>query len=60
MTQLSANRSTIDLRTEEPYADMYLKVKGFSYTGLPTTNNITIYKDTTIDGFLTTENNYKL
>ena len=35
---------------------MYLKIKGFSYIGLPTTNNITLYKDTTIGGVLTTGN----
>ena len=33
---------------------MCLKVKGVSYIGLSTTNNITLYKDTTIDGILTT------
>ena len=31
---------------------MYLKVKGFSYMGLSTTNNITLYEDTTISGNL--------
>ena len=56
LTQLSSNRSIIDLRTEEPYADMYLNVKRFSYIRLSTTNNITIYKDTTIDGILTIGN----
>ena len=35
---------------------MCLKVKGFSYIGLSTTNNITPYKDTTTDGILTTGN----
>ena len=31
---------------------MYLKLKGFPYIGLPTTNNITWYEDTTISGSL--------
>ena len=35
---------------------MYLKVKGFSYIGLSTTNNITLYKNTAIYGVLTTGN----
>ena len=35
---------------------MFLNVKGFSYIGLSTTNNITLYKDTTIDGILTIGN----
>ena len=35
---------------------MYLKVKGFSYKGLSTTNTITMYKDTFIDGNSTTGN----
>ena len=56
LTQLSANRSIIDLRTEEPYADMYPNVKGLSYIRLSATNNVTIYKDTTMDGILTTGN----
>ena len=54
LTQLTANESIIDLRTEEPYADMDLKVKGLSYIGLPTTNTITLHKDTAIYGVLTT------
>ena len=54
LTQLSANRSIIDLRTEEPYAYMYLEAKGFPHIGLPTTNKHTKYKDTTIDGILAT------
>ena len=56
LTQLTANESTIDLRTVESFANIYLKVKGFSYIGLPTTNNIILYKDTTIDGIVTTGN----
>ena len=39
LTQLSANRNIIDLRTEVSFADMYSKVKGFSYIGLSTTDN---------------------
>ena len=35
---------------------MYSKAKGFSYIGLPTPNNITLYEDTTIDWILTTGN----
>ena len=35
---------------------MYLKVKGCSYIGLSTTDNITLYKHTTRYGILTTEN----
>ena len=35
---------------------MYLNVKGFPYIRLPTTNNITIYRDTALDGILTTGN----
>ena len=31
---------------------MYLKAKGFAYTGLSTTNNITLYEDTAISGIL--------
>ena len=46
----------IDLRTEEPVANMYLTIKGFSYIGLSTTNNITLYKGATIDGILTIGN----
>ena len=42
LTQLSANRNIIHLRTEESYADMCLTVKGFPYVILSTTNNITI------------------
>ena len=56
LTQLTANESIIDLRTEESVDNMHLKVKGFSYIGLSTTNNNTLYKDTTIDGILTTGN----
>ena len=56
LTQLTANESIIDSRTVESFANMYLKVKGFSYIGLQTTNNITFYKGTTIDGILTTGN----
>ena len=57
LTQLTANASIIDLRTEESHADMDLKVKGLSYIGPSATNNITLYKDdTTIDGILTTGN----
>ena len=40
----------------ESFVNMYLKVKGCPYIGLSTTNNITLYKDTTIDGILTTGN----
>ena len=39
LTQQAANESTIDLRTEESSANMYLQIKGTSYKGLPTTNN---------------------
>ena len=42
LTQLTANESIIGLRTEEPYADMNLKVKGFPHIGLSTTDNITL------------------
>ena len=56
LTQLTTNKSIIDLRTEETFANMLLNVKGFSYIGLSTTNNITLYKDTTIDGILTIGN----
>ena len=56
LTQLAANENTIDLRTEESFANMYLKIKGTSYIGLPTTNNIAMYKYTSIDGDLTTGN----
>ena len=35
---------------------MNFKVKGFSYIGFSTTDNITLYKDTTIDKNLTTGN----
>ena len=56
LTQLTANGSIIDLRTEGSVANMSWKVKGFSYIGLSTTNNITLYKDTTIDGALPTGN----
>ena len=56
LAQLTANESIIDSRTEEPDAEMNLKVKGFPYIGLSATNNITLYKDTTIDGILTTGN----
>ena len=42
LTQLSANRSIIDVRTEGSYVDMYLDVKGFSYISLQTTSNITL------------------
>ena len=54
LTQFSANRSIIGLRTEESHADVYLNAKGFSYVRLSTTNNITTCKDTTIDENLTT------
>ena len=56
LTQLSANRSIIGLRTEESYADVYLKVKGFSHVRSSTANNITIYQDTTTYGILTAGN----
>ena len=56
LTQLTANESIIDLRTVESFANMYLNLKGVSYIGLSTTNNITLYKDTTIYGNLTTGN----
>ena len=46
----------INLRTEESFANVRLKAKGFSYTGLQTTNNITLYKDATIDGIVTIGN----
>ena len=52
LTQLTANAYIIDLRTEISFANMCLKVKGFSYIGLSTTKNITLYKDTTISGNL--------
>ena len=55
LTQLAANENIIDLRAEESFANMYLKTKRTSYIGLSTTNNITMYTDTSIDG-----NNYKL
>ena len=42
LTQLAANESIIDLRTEESFANMYLNFKGTSYIGLSTTNNIII------------------
>ena len=42
LTQLTANETIIGLRTEESFANMCLKVKGFLYIGLSTTNNITI------------------
>ena len=35
---------------------MYSDVKGFPYIRRSTANNITLYKDTTIDGILTTGN----
>ena len=54
LTHLTANEPIIDLRTEESFANVYLNVKGFPYIGLSTTNNITMYKDTTIDGNTTT------
>ena len=56
MTQLAANASIMDLNTEESFANMYLEIKGTSYTGLSTTKHITMYKDTSIDGNLTTGN----
>ena len=56
LTRLTANEYIIDLRTEESFANMYLNENVFSYIGLSTTNNITLYKDTTIDGILTTGN----
>ena len=56
LTQLTANQYIIDLRTVESSASMYLKAKGFSYIGFSTTNNITFYKDTTIDGIGTIGN----
>ena len=52
LTQLTANESIIDLRTGIAFGNMYFKVEGFSYIGLPTINNITLYKDTTISGHL--------
>ena len=52
LTQSTANEPIIDLRTEESVATMYLKVKGLSYIGLSTTNNITLYEDTTLSGSL--------
>ena len=56
MTQLAAHESIIDLRTEESFASVYLKIKGTSYIGLSTTNSIIMYMDTAIDGDLTTGN----
>ena len=56
LTQLAANSSIIGLRTGESFANMYLKNKGASYIILSTTNNITMYKNTSIDGNLTTGN----
>ena len=56
LTHLTANGSIIDLRTQESVANTYLKIKGLSYIGLPATNNITLYKDTNIDGIPTTGN----
>ena len=56
MTQQAANESSIDLRSEDSFANVYLQIKGTSYTGLPTTNNIIMYKYTIIDGYLTTGN----
>ena len=50
LTHLAANESINDLRTEESFASMYLKIEGTSYIGLSTTNNIRIYKNTYIDG----------
>ena len=35
---------------------MYSQAKETSYIGLPTTNNIRLYKDTAIDGYLATGN----
>ena len=56
LTQLAANESTIDLRTEKPFDNMYLTIKGASYIGLSTTNNIIMYENTSIDGNLTIGN----
>ena len=56
LTQLTANEPIIDLRTEESFANMYLKVKDFSYIGLSATNTITLYKDTAIYLILTCGN----
>ena len=54
LTQVTATEHIIGLRTEESYADMNFKVQGLSYIGLPTTNTITLNKDTTIDEISTT------
>ena len=48
LTQLRANEHIMDLSTEEPVANKCLKVEGLSYIGSPTTDNLTLYKDTTI------------
>ena len=48
LTQLAANEYIIDLRTEESFANTYVKIKGTSYIGLSTTNNSIMYKDTSI------------
>ena len=50
LTQLTATESIIDLRTDDSFANMYLKSVGGPYIGLSTISNITLYKDTTIDG----------
>ena len=52
LTQLTTNEYIIDLRTEISFANMYLRVKGFSYIGLSATNNTTFYKDTTVSRHL--------
>ena len=56
LTQLTANGSVINLTTEESFANMYLEVECVSYIGLSTTHNITLYKNTAIDGILATGN----
>ena len=56
LTQLTANASIIGLRTEESFTNAYLEIKGISYIRQSTIDNITMYKDTSIDGGLTTGN----
>ena len=56
LTHLTASESIIDLRTEETFAHMCLNIKGTPYIILPTTDNITMYKDTSIVENLTTGN----
>ena len=46
MVQLTPNEPILDLRTEEPFANMHFKINGDTYIRLSTTDNITMYKDT--------------